>query len=1585
MHDAIRNTVSYVTSSLLLFFISTGAQSALVPDYYSEPGINPHRDYVDQHFSEYIDPFTGKLQLHYVDLYIPGNNGMDLKVQRSYTSLDDELTDQDPQSIMGFGWTVHYGRMKRVKTVTCSGNDTATSNDNPVLQLPDGKEEVFYYRLNSNLSGGAEYVSKNNWIAECTGGSYDPADSWTVKSPDGRVYAMAKKIQPSGDLAYWYTTTLTDSANNRITVKYKGDNEDLYHNYNQKPFISSVTGQGATIRFTYTNDQYSDGRDYQHMRLRTVSANSQTVTYGYDQVGSSTDWRLTSVNLPGASNVSGSWRYRYFINESNLYDSTRGRFSIREVQHPKGGEINYTYTHNYFDSSSGIRTTSIRTKTSSGPDVNGGTWRYSYQKSSNSNDFDTTTIVAPDGTYTYKHYGADGASNGEVWRIGLLSQKRITGNGGNQSEEYVWSRRTISNENHVGSRGLTDNSIFAPILDEKVITRDGSRFEKDYQSFTLFGNPRTIVETGSPGNVSKTTNYTYFNSTAKWIVDRVKNETVLNAATVDGVAVDSTIARTFYSSGSKTGKLNALNVNGVTTTYDYHGTGDLYTETDGRSNTTYYRDYYRGIARDVDYADATETQRSVNNTGTVEWVRNGRGITSHYTYDALNRLASVNLPNPKTDVSVSRPTIRNRVVTRGGYSESAVFDGFGNVISITKRDPAQGISIVTTAQYDALNRLVFESYPDSSIGTRYTYDVLGRTRNVYHQASSQNTGQASKTYEYLSGNRVGVTDERNNITYYTYRAYGGPDQNALTKIEAPEGITVDIARNRLDMVDAITVAGKTRRYHYDSRLLLKSMSDPETGVTAYTRDAVGNLKTRRVGGSGDTCYSHDSRNRIEKIYFPPADCAQLPTTSDIQYVYDQNGNKTQVINHTDGITREFSYDVTDNLDLSTLTIGTQSLSVDYQINSLDHVDSIVYPSGRTVDYHPDALGRPTSAGAYASNVQHHPNGLLKQIEFANSVITTSTLTPRQRTNALETKGLNNVTLAGWDYDYDDLGNIAYITDLHDATYNIDPAYDAVNRLSSIVGPWGGTHATNQIVYDRRGNIEQKTIGSVALTYAYNPTSDQLVSVSGSTTRNYLYDNYGNIRSDGSKTYSYNHNNVLAQVTGSGLSVGYRYDGDKRMVKATQNGRVTYFFYDTADKLLGEYDSALNLRKEYVYLGSRLIATIANVPDIPASIDVSTPDGSGNHRVSWGEVSGDVTHYELVQSTDPSAPEAGSVVYSGTALSYNLSASNGTYYYFVRACNGSECGDYRSNSSDCAVIGSNSAPCMPASVSVPTGSDTGAYSVNWAVSEAAVSAYQIQESRHANFSTINQSYSSTSPPLSISGKGDGTYYYRVRACNGSHCSPYASADNGVRVLVLPDAPENLTVPVQVAGSDYSVRWSAASGTITAYRLYEATNSGFSGETLVYQGTARSYAVSGKTADATYFYRVVACNQEVCSNPTVAANPATVRHAPSVPPSLTVPLANTSGNYTVTWESATGRVTRYELQEASDSAFNHPETLYSGQGLNADISAKIDGSYHYRLRACNDFACSGYRVAPNTMVVTNSPYTAALIAIVTGLLL
>jgi YD repeat-containing protein len=85
------------------------------------------------------------------------------------------------------------------------------------------------------------------------------------------------------------------------------------------------------------------------------------------------------------------------------------------------------------------------------------------------------------------------------------------------------------------------------------------------------------------------------------------------------------------------------------------------------------------------------------------------------------------------------------------------------------------------------------------------------------------------------------TDERGKVTTSSYRSYGDPSQQILMQIVAPEsGANITITRNTKDLVTSVAQAGVTRSYGYDVNYHLTSVTNPETGVTAYGRDAAGN-------------------------------------------------------------------------------------------------------------------------------------------------------------------------------------------------------------------------------------------------------------------------------------------------------------------------------------------------------------------------------------------------------------------------------------------------------------------------------------------------------------------------------------------------------------------------------------------------------------------------------------------------------------------------------------------------------------------------------------------------------------------------
>jgi hypothetical protein len=125
----------WFVASFLLAAVAGAMAQEVIPDFYRDPGLNPNRSYVNQSFNEHIDPFTGSLQQHYVDLHIPGNGGFDLKVVRSYNSASvDPFFPSDYASRSGVGWEIHFGRVLKSDNSICFNGNVTGALDNPVVR-----------------------------------------------------------------------------------------------------------------------------------------------------------------------------------------------------------------------------------------------------------------------------------------------------------------------------------------------------------------------------------------------------------------------------------------------------------------------------------------------------------------------------------------------------------------------------------------------------------------------------------------------------------------------------------------------------------------------------------------------------------------------------------------------------------------------------------------------------------------------------------------------------------------------------------------------------------------------------------------------------------------------------------------------------------------------------------------------------------------------------------------------------------------------------------------------------------------------------------------------------------------------------------------------------------------------------------------------------------------------------------------------------------------------------------------------------------------------------------------------------------
>jgi hypothetical protein len=260
-------------------------------------------------------------------------------------------------------------------------------------------------------------------------------------------------------------------------------------------------------------------------------------------------------------------------------------------------------------------------------------------------------------------------------------------------------------------------------------------------------------------------------------------------------------------------------------------------------------------------------------------------------------------------------------------------------------------------------------------------------------------------------------------------------------------------------------------------------------------------------------------------------------------------------------------------------------------------------------------------------------------------------------------------------------------------------------------------------------------------------------------------------------------------------------------------------------------------------------TVLLPPAVPSSITVPATS-SGSIAVSWA-ASTTATSYTLQQHLGTGS--WGTVYTGATTNSTRTVTTSGSYTYQVQACNAGGCSAYKASSAVTVTIPPASAP----SLSVPSSSSSGSYTVSWGGVSGATS-YTLQEQINGGGWSTIQASSATS--RAISGKGNGTYGYHVQACNAGGCGPWSGVGS-VSVALVPAPPANPTVTDTVAGKieTYGGSWSAVSNA-TRYEVLRVQTS-----STIYSGTGLSTPLeSGSVGfEPQYSYDLRACNDAGCS--------------------------------------------------------------------------------------------------------------------------
>lgn len=256
------------------------------------------------------------------------------------------------------------------------------------------------------------------------------------------------------------------------------------------------------------------------------------------------------------------------------------------------------------------------------------------------------------------------------------------------------------------------------------------------------------------------------------------------------------------------------------------------------------------------------------------------------------------------------------------------------------------------------------------------------------------------------------------------------------------------------------------------------------------------------------------------------------------------------------------------------------------------------------------------------------------------------------------------------------------------------------------------------------------------------------------------------------------------------------------------------------------------------------------PPGPASITYPATSSTGKFTVTWASSAG-ASSYTLQRSADGGT--TWTQVYSGRNRPVSQTLTNGAYKFRITASSGSATSNPTTGGYCIVAI----PPAAPRSISYPSTTATGIYTVTWAGS-AGASSYVLRRSAD-NGATWTQVYAGSTTRYSESLNVAGSYKYSVAAV-GAAASAWKTG-TGKCTLVAPAVPSAISYPGSNLTGNYAVSWAAPTGAVS-YTLQRSSDGGKNWLTVCTGSPSTSY--TDYVMSGAYKYRVAAVGRFGTSN-------------------------------------------------------------------------------------------------------------------------
>jgi len=802
---------------------------------------------------------------------------------------------------------------------------------------------------------------------------------------------------------------------------------------------------------------------------------------------------------------------------------------------------------------------------------------------------------------------------------------------------------------HYNSRNAYMYDMRQVWMSRKTVRIDGLVTYTELIDPDDYGNPTTMLESQRSVDGSTLTRSTAlgydndYTSKSAWFVGAPTFKSTQAGA--PGAAGETMYSSVTYDGD---GMISTRTADGVASSYTYYANGQLLSETVGAEQRR-FANYLNGVARtETRVGSSGAITRGVDHTGNVVAETDPSGRTTTYAYRASDgALIRIAPPAPlgvtritPPDWALSEVSTPVEVMQAPRKTVKVAFDGLGRERRRELAYPATANPLaVFGTLYDRSGRVRFRGdahtssdWVNTSPGTLFTFDALGRVKTQMHNRASNAAvrycygPRCNSDTSFVGAGRVkyghAVRDEEGYVAVYNYRSIGTLANRELMEVRQQirtdnEGgssndrvVVTAIERNRSGFVTAISQGSERdlrplrrtfkpyKRGQYMTSML-REETHPEFGTRrVVSRDASGR-PTRTYEYDGTTFgHAYDSRGNLSRVVQMGQAVGSRPAVADLHYAYDPSDRLVRV--SQGGTEWTYNHDGAGLLNSEILKINGLRFSLRYGRNRAGDIESIIYPSGRTVDKNLDLRGEATSIPGLVDQATYHHDGQLASYRLSNGTSFTlsldSRLRPTKRTLANSRYRMIDQTSS-----YDVRGNLAGISDyfapsdgdLHSLRY------DGLSRLVGAVGEWG----VSRFTYDVLGNLTQIGRDNRIHRAYFHDGRNRLTRTTSESLlegeRRVAYDSGGNISRYGDQTFRYDRKNRLLEAKSDEFDQANVYDGHGMRVKAqvdqvaggTNRRATTYYVYNRSGTLMHEFERESGETRDHIQLAGKTIAVV----------------------------------------------------------------------------------------------------------------------------------------------------------------------------------------------------------------------------------------------------------------------------------------------------------------------------------------------------------------------------------------------------------